>query len=106
MDPTAQFIFTVCQIGTESALKDEIAREWPDFRFSYSRPGFVTFKLPEGFCVSNDFDLFRMTFDVFRMTFDLLRMTFKVVARGWLAEYISGADRLAAVRAHVLARSM
>ena len=53
----AQFIFTVCQIGTESALKDEIAREWPDFRFSYSRPGFVTFKLPEGFCVSNDFDL-------------------------------------------------
>lgn len=57
MEPRSQFIFVACQVGTEPLLKAEIAREWPDFRFSFSRPGFVTFKLPEAFRIAADFDL-------------------------------------------------
>ena len=51
------FIFTTCQIGAERAVKDEIARRWPDFRFAFSRPGFLTFKLPEKHGLEDDFDL-------------------------------------------------
>lgn len=67
MDVPPQFLFVVCQVGIEPALKAEIAREWPEFRFSYSRPGFVTFRLPAGFQVTGDFDLrsvFARTFGV------------------------------------------
>ena len=46
-----------CQVGAESAVKGEVARYWPDFRFSYSRPGFLTFKLPENVELSDDFKL-------------------------------------------------
>jgi 23S rRNA (cytidine2498-2'-O)-methyltransferase len=53
----SQFLFTVCQRGAEPALKAEIARLWPDFRFAYSRPGFVTFKLPDDAKLAEDFDL-------------------------------------------------
>jgi 23S rRNA (cytidine2498-2'-O)-methyltransferase len=38
-----QYLFTVCQTGAESALKEEITRAHPELKFSYSRPGFVTF---------------------------------------------------------------
>ena len=41
---TSQFIFAVCQIGAEPALKQEVTRLHPELRFAYSRPGFVTFK--------------------------------------------------------------
>ena len=41
------FLFTTCQAGFEPALKAELAQSHPDFRFSYSRKGFVTWKLPE-----------------------------------------------------------
>lgn len=41
-----EFIFTTCQLGAEPALKREMARLWPELRFAYSRPGFLTFKLP------------------------------------------------------------
>lgn len=44
MKKTSSFLMTVCQVGAEPALKEEIAREHPELRFSYSRPGFVTFK--------------------------------------------------------------
>lgn len=44
MLPRSQFIFTTCQAGAEGALKNEMARERPGYRFAYSRPGFVTFK--------------------------------------------------------------
>ena len=37
------------------ALKAEVAREWPDLRSAFSRPGFVTFKLPENHGLSADF---------------------------------------------------
>ncbi|OFY98054.1 MAG: hypothetical protein A2Z97_16430 [Bdellovibrionales bacterium GWB1_52_6] len=41
---TSQFIFAVCQVGAEPALKQEVTRAHPDLRFAYSRPGFVTFR--------------------------------------------------------------
>ncbi len=46
MEP--RYLFIVCQRGAEHALKQEVAREHPGLRFAYSRPGFVTFKLPDG----------------------------------------------------------
>jgi 23S rRNA (cytidine2498-2'-O)-methyltransferase len=54
---TAAFLFTTCQAGAEAALKAEIAREHPGFHFAYSRPGFVTFKLPPKLAPAPDFDL-------------------------------------------------
>ncbi len=40
-----QFLYAVCQCGTELALKSEIAAGPIDARPAFSRPGFVTFKL-------------------------------------------------------------
>lgn len=40
------FLFVTSQIGAEGAVKKELARLLPDFRFAYSRPGFLTFKAP------------------------------------------------------------
>lgn len=51
------FILITCQIGAERAVKEEMARLWKDFRFAYSRPGFLTFKLPENHRLADDFDL-------------------------------------------------
>ena len=51
------FLFITCQIGAERAVKDEIAKRWTDFKFAYSRPGFLTFKLPENCHLADDFDL-------------------------------------------------
>ncbi len=51
------FIFVTCQVGAEPAVKAELARKWPAFRFAYSRPGFLTFKLPAGAVLAEDFDL-------------------------------------------------
>ncbi len=56
-----EFIFATCHAGAEAALKAEIARNWPAFRLSFSRPGFVTFKLPAEQDLLDDFDL-RSTF--------------------------------------------
>ncbi|MFN0055057.1 MAG: SAM-dependent methyltransferase [Planctomycetales bacterium] len=46
MNPHSPFVFVTCQVGAEGALKAEMGRLWPSFRFAYSRPGFLTFKLP------------------------------------------------------------
>jgi 23S rRNA (cytidine2498-2'-O)-methyltransferase len=43
----AKFLFTVCQAGSEAALKQEVARRHPHLRFAFSRPGFVTFRIPD-----------------------------------------------------------
>jgi len=56
----SQFIFVVCQVGAEPALKKEIGREHPDLKFAFSRPGFITFKsatenLPLDFCLRSVF---------------------------------------------------
>src|SRR5215470_4697110 len=40
----AQFMFMTCRAGAESALKEEVARVEPNWRPSFSRPGFLTFK--------------------------------------------------------------
>jgi 23S rRNA (cytidine2498-2'-O)-methyltransferase len=42
--PDSQFIYVCCQNGAEPAVKSEIGRTWPELRFAFSRPGFVTFK--------------------------------------------------------------
>jgi 23S rRNA (cytidine2498-2'-O)-methyltransferase len=39
------FIFSPCQVGAETAFKTEIRQLFPDFRLSYSRPGFLTFRV-------------------------------------------------------------
>jgi 23S rRNA (cytidine2498-2'-O)-methyltransferase len=54
---SSNFIFVTCQVGAEPAVKSEIARKWPAFRFAYSRPGFITFKVPPGAALADDFDL-------------------------------------------------
>lgn len=54
---TSSFIFLTCQVGAEGAVKRELARQWPAFRFAYSRPGFLTFKLPPDAALADDFDL-------------------------------------------------
>ncbi|HUY31888.1 MAG TPA: SAM-dependent methyltransferase [Pirellulales bacterium] len=46
-----------CQVGAEHAVKLELARRWPAFRFAYSRPGFMTFKLPADQPLADDFNL-------------------------------------------------
>lgn len=40
----ADFVFATCLPGIEPALKLDVARARPELRFSYSRPGLVTFK--------------------------------------------------------------
>ncbi len=55
--PPSAFLFVTCQVGAEAALKSELARRWADFHFAYSRPGFLTFKLPPHHALPADFDL-------------------------------------------------
>ena len=57
MPVDAAFLFVTCQIGAEPAVKAELSRRWPAFRFSYSRPGFLTFKLPYYFKTTDEFAL-------------------------------------------------
>ncbi len=57
MTSPRDFLFATCQIGAEPALKAEVAGQWPKFRFAFSRPGFVTFKLPSDAVLADDFDL-------------------------------------------------
>ncbi len=51
----SRFVFIAIQSGAERALKNEIAREHPDLKFAFSRPGFVTFRSTED--LANDFVL-------------------------------------------------
>jgi 23S rRNA (cytidine2498-2'-O)-methyltransferase len=50
-------LFATCQVGAERALKAEVKRRWPAFRVAYSRPGFLTFKLPSAGQLADSFDL-------------------------------------------------
>lgn len=45
-EPT-QFIYVTCQVGSEALCKAEIADSQPNWKFAFSRRGFLTFKLPE-----------------------------------------------------------
>lgn len=44
MNSSGAFFWVTCQVGAETVLKREIARVAPEFRFAFSRPGFLTFK--------------------------------------------------------------
>jgi 23S rRNA (cytidine2498-2'-O)-methyltransferase len=57
MTDRPQFLFVTCQFGAEQAVKRELGRRWPEFRFAYSRPGFLTFKVPQQSQLYADFDL-------------------------------------------------
>ena len=46
-----------CQAGAETPLKTEIARRYRDFRLAFSRPGFVTFKVPDDLRSDRQFQL-------------------------------------------------
>ncbi|MDO4425172.1 MAG: hypothetical protein Q4D17_05360, partial [Planctomycetia bacterium] len=41
------FIFTTSQVGAEPIIKEEITLQFPGARLAFSRPGLLTFKLPE-----------------------------------------------------------
>ncbi len=56
MTSPATFLLVTCQVGAEGALKAEVGRRWSDFRLAYSRPGFVTFKLPPRRPLDEDFE--------------------------------------------------
>lgn len=53
----ARFIFVVCQHGAESAAKQEILSAYPELRFAFSRPGFLTFKLDPSSTLPEKFSL-------------------------------------------------
>lgn len=52
-----RFVWLTAQVGTETPLKAEMARLWPEWRFSYSRRGFLTYKLPAELLIAEDFEL-------------------------------------------------
>lgn len=51
------FLFVACQTGAEVPLKAEIARRHRSFRFAFSRPGFVTFKISDDVRKDRSFEL-------------------------------------------------
>jgi 23S rRNA (cytidine2498-2'-O)-methyltransferase len=57
MSDHPRFLFVTSQVGAERAVKGELSRRWPDFHHAFARPGFLTFKLPEGLSLPPDFDL-------------------------------------------------
>lgn len=52
-----KFLFVTCQVHAENAVKREVPARWPGTVFAYSRPGFLTFKLPVNQTFSPDFEL-------------------------------------------------
>lgn len=61
MPAETDFAFCTCQPGSETALKGEVAARVPSWKFAFSRPGFVTFKLP-GAMSPERFEPMRLTF--------------------------------------------
>jgi 23S rRNA (cytidine2498-2'-O)-methyltransferase len=41
------FLFSTCQVGSESTFKSEVKRLFPDWLAAFSRPGFVSYKTGE-----------------------------------------------------------
>jgi len=50
------FIFITCQAGAEQAVKAELDRAGAAVRLAFSRPGFLTLKLPDEHGLMTDFD--------------------------------------------------
>jgi 23S rRNA (cytidine2498-2'-O)-methyltransferase len=42
------FYFCCCQFGAEKIARDEVLKAYPELKFAFSRPGFVTFKDDSG----------------------------------------------------------
>ncbi len=40
----AQFFYVACQVGFEAVCKQAVIDQWKESKFSFSRPGFLTFK--------------------------------------------------------------
>src|SRR5262245_55275961 len=57
MSADPQFVFVCCQRGFEAAIKAELAASHPAFRPAYSRPGFLTFKVPPDHLLDEKFEL-------------------------------------------------
>jgi 23S rRNA (cytidine2498-2'-O)-methyltransferase len=53
----SRFIYVCTQHGAEKICKTQLAQQWPALRFSFSRPGFLTFKLTDDLALERDFDL-------------------------------------------------
>lgn len=47
MSSPNRFLFATCQLGAENALKQEALSQSAAMRLAFSRPGFLTFKLPD-----------------------------------------------------------
>ncbi|TWT75464.1 Ribosomal RNA large subunit methyltransferase M [Posidoniimonas polymericola] len=58
---TSQYLFAACQAGAQNALKQEVEFRAPEWRLSFSRPGFVTFKAPGPVSLASE-EIPRMTF--------------------------------------------
>ena len=54
---SSHFVFVICQVGSETTIKNEVARKHPSLRFSFSRPGFVTFRVPDEVARDRKFEL-------------------------------------------------
>jgi len=48
-----KFYFATSQVGAEKWIKDRLSRSYPDLKFAFSRPGFITFKQDAGPLVKN-----------------------------------------------------
>lgn len=57
MPERADFIMITCQTTASAVVKAEMQRRWPDFKFAFSRPGFLTFRLPATYRLRPDADL-------------------------------------------------
>jgi 23S rRNA (cytidine2498-2'-O)-methyltransferase len=57
MSDAPEFIYVTCQMGAEPALKRELSSLHPELRFSFSRPGYLTFKLPPDWPANDGFTL-------------------------------------------------
>lgn len=54
---SSRFIFVVCQSGAEAACKTELQVNHPELKFSFSRPGFITFKCDDESALTEKFHL-------------------------------------------------
>ena len=57
MTDRPHFLMITCQVDAEDAVRGELVRGFPAAHPAYSRPGFVTFKLPEQHFLPADFEL-------------------------------------------------
>lgn len=97
-----RFVFITCQRGAEPALKHEIAGKWPDWRFSFSRPGFLTFKLPSDHRLPPEFELGAVFARAYG--FSVKKVSADPLAAG--QEVVVLAQQMGACRLHVWERDL